>query len=54
MISGGFVPNLLHYMNKYVPTVPELAITIGVYGIGVLILTALFKMAISIKEEVAA
>ncbi|QTA84868.1 sulfate reduction electron transfer complex DsrMKJOP subunit DsrP [Desulfonema magnum] len=54
MISGGFVPNPLHHVNEYVPTVPELVITIGVYGIGVLILTALFKMAISIKEEVAA
>ncbi|MDM8525978.1 polysulfide reductase NrfD [Desulfococcaceae bacterium HSG8] len=54
MISGGFVPSPLHHVNEYIPTVPEIAITIGVYGIGVLILSALFKMAISIKEEVAA
>lgn len=54
MISGGFVPNPLHHVNEYVPTGPELAITAGVYGIGVLILTLLFKMAVSIKEEVRA
>ncbi|MDM8525981.1 hypothetical protein QUF80_21615 [Desulfococcaceae bacterium HSG8] len=44
----------LHHVNEYISTVPEIAITIGVYGIGVLILSALFKMAISVKEEVAA
>jgi molybdopterin-containing oxidoreductase family membrane subunit len=54
MISGGFVPNPLHHVNEYVPTIPEIVITLGVYGIGFLVLTALFKMAISVKEEVSA
>jgi molybdopterin-containing oxidoreductase family membrane subunit len=35
------------------PTVPELAITIGVWGTGFLILAILYKIAISVKEEVA-
>ena len=52
MISGGFVPNPLHEVNEYIPTVPEVAITLGVYGIGALVLTTLFKMAVSVKEEV--
>lgn len=51
MISGGFVPSPLHHVNEYVPTIPEIIITIGVYAIGALVLTALFKMAISVKEE---
>ncbi|MFO7666576.1 MAG: NrfD/PsrC family molybdoenzyme membrane anchor subunit [Desulfobacterales bacterium] len=54
MISGGFVPSPLHHVNEYVPTIPEIIITIGVYAIGSLVLTALFKMAISVKEEVSA
>ena len=54
MISGGFVPSPLHHVNEYVPTIPEIIITIGVYATGALVLTALFKMAISVKEEVSA
>ncbi|MDH3568330.1 MAG: polysulfide reductase NrfD [Desulfobacteraceae bacterium] len=53
MISGGFVPNPLHHVNEYVPTLPEIAIAIGIWAIGFLILTALFKIAVTIKEEVA-
>ncbi|RPJ16230.1 MAG: menaquinol oxidoreductase [Desulfobacteraceae bacterium] len=53
MISGGFVPSPLHHVNEYVPTIPEIVITLGVYATGFLILTALFKMAISVKEEVS-
>jgi molybdopterin-containing oxidoreductase family membrane subunit len=36
------------------PTLPEVAITIGVWAAGFLILTALFKIAVSVKEEVSA
>ncbi len=54
MISGGFVPSPLHHVNEYAPTIPEIIITLGVYATGFLILTALFKMAISVKEEVSA
>lgn len=54
MISGGFVPSPLHHVNEYVPTIPEIIITIGVYAVGSLVLTALFKMAISVKEEISA
>jgi Ni/Fe-hydrogenase subunit HybB-like protein len=53
MISGGFVPDPLHHVNEYIPTLPELAISIGVWAAGFLVLTALFKIAVSIKEEVS-
>jgi Ni/Fe-hydrogenase subunit HybB-like protein len=53
MISGGFVPNPLHRIQEYIPTVPEIMISLGVYATGFLILTILFKVAISVKEEVA-
>lgn len=54
LISGGFVPSPLHHYNEYVPTAKELVITLGVYGMGFLVLTILFKIAVSVKEEVAA
>jgi molybdopterin-containing oxidoreductase family membrane subunit len=54
MISGGFVPSPLHHVTEYVPTIPEIIITLGVYATGFLVLTALFKIAVSIKEETAA
>jgi Ni/Fe-hydrogenase subunit HybB-like protein len=52
MISGGFVPNPFNQVTEYVPTLPELAISIGVWAVGFLILTALYKVAVTVKEEV--
>jgi molybdopterin-containing oxidoreductase family membrane subunit len=54
MISGGFVPNPLHEVNEYIPTVPEIIITIGVYATGFLVLTILYKIATTVKEELHA
>ncbi len=52
MISGGFVPNPLHEITEYTPTAPELMITFGVYALGILVLTVLYKIAIGVKEEI--
>ncbi len=52
MISGGFVPNPLHEITEYSPTAPELMITFGVYALGMLVLTILYKIAIGVKEEI--
>lgn len=54
LIAGGFVPNPLHEVNEYMPSTPELIITLGVWAAGFLVLTALFKMAVGVKEEVGA
>jgi molybdopterin-containing oxidoreductase family membrane subunit len=53
MISGGFVPNPLHEVNEYIPSIPEIVITIGVYALGFLVLTLLYKMVTGVKKEVA-
>ncbi len=53
MISGGFVPNPMHHVTEYMPTIPELIITLGIYATGFLVLTLLFKIAVSVKEEVS-
>ena len=54
MIAGGFTPNPLHEVNEYIPSVPEVMIALGVWAMGFLVLTALFKIAVGVKEEVRA
>ncbi len=50
MISGGFVPSALHHITEYTPSLHEIIISAGVTAIGLLILTILYKITISIKE----
>jgi len=54
LVIGGFIPTPLEKVIDYYPTAPELAITAGVWATGLLIITVLYKVAISIKEETAA
>lgn len=52
LIVGGFVPNPFERITEYWPTLPETLITLAVWAIGFLVLTILYKIAVSIKEEV--
>ena len=52
LVVGGFVPNPLERVTEYSPTVPEVGITLGVYAVGFLILTVLYRIATAVKEEV--
>jgi len=54
LIVGGFTPTPFHTVTEYWPTTPEMLITIGVWATGFFVLTILYKIAISVKEEVAA
>lgn len=49
MIAGGFIPSPLHQVVEYSPSMHELAISAGVAAIGLLILTVLYKITISVK-----
>jgi Ni/Fe-hydrogenase subunit HybB-like protein len=51
LITGGFVPNPFGRITEYWPTVPEAIITLAIWAMGFLILSLLYKIAISIKEE---
>jgi Ni/Fe-hydrogenase subunit HybB-like protein len=53
LVISGFIPDPFEKITQYVPTPPELAITLGVWATGFLILVVLYKIAISVKEEVA-
>lgn len=52
LITGGFVPNPFDRITEYWPTIPEAVITLGVWATGFLILTVLYKITVSIKEEI--
>jgi len=54
LIVGGFTPTPFETVTDYWPTTPEMLITIGVWATGFFVLTILYKIAISVKEEVAA
>ncbi len=54
LVIGGFIPNPFEQVTEYWPTTPEVLITIGVWATGFFVMTILFKIATSIKEEVAA
>jgi molybdopterin-containing oxidoreductase family membrane subunit len=51
LVIGGFVPNHFGTVTEYWPTLPETAITLGVWATGFLVLTILYKVAISVREE---
>ncbi len=53
LIIGGFVPNMFESVTEYWPTAPETLITLGVWATGLLILTVLYKVAVTVKEEMA-
>uniref|UniRef100_A0A832A272 Menaquinol oxidoreductase n=1 Tax=Desulfacinum infernum TaxID=35837 RepID=A0A832A272_9BACT len=54
LVVTGFIPNVFDKVTPYVPTVPELAITLGVWATGFLIMAVLYKVAIGVKEEIRA
>lgn len=53
LIVGGFVPNMFEKVTEYWPTLPETFITLGVWAMGFLILTILYKVAVGVREETA-
>jgi len=52
LVVTGFIPSPLGAVTEYVPTVPEIAITIGVYAIGGLVLTVLYKVVLNVRERI--
>jgi len=54
LVIGGFIPNPFEKVFEYWPTLPEVVISLGVWAMGFLVLTVLYKIAVSVKEEVAA
>ncbi|MEW5796958.1 MAG: sulfate reduction electron transfer complex DsrMKJOP subunit DsrP [Candidatus Zixiibacteriota bacterium] len=51
LIIAGFIPNPLHHVVDYVPTIPELGISFAIYAMGLLIITGLYKIALSVRKQ---
>jgi Ni/Fe-hydrogenase subunit HybB-like protein len=51
MVVAGFVPSPLGETAQYVPSVFEVLITLGVYGIGLLMLTVFYKIVVNVRER---
>jgi Ni/Fe-hydrogenase subunit HybB-like protein len=53
LIVGGFIPNMFERVTEYWPTLLESLITLGIWAVGFLVLTVLYKVAIAVREETA-
>lgn len=51
LVIGGFIPNPFGTVTEYWPTMPESVITLGVWATGFLVLTVLYKIVVSVREE---
>jgi molybdopterin-containing oxidoreductase family membrane subunit len=53
MMTGGMIPSPLGTITPYFPSLVEIVMGIGLYAFGALVLTLLYKIAVTIKEETA-
>jgi molybdopterin-containing oxidoreductase family membrane subunit len=53
LVVAGFIPNMFEGVTPYMPTGIELTISMGIYALGALIVTVLWKIAVSVKKEAA-
>jgi molybdopterin-containing oxidoreductase family membrane subunit len=51
LVVTGFVPSPLERITKYIPTGPEVAITIGIWALGLLMITMFYKIFVSVRTE---
>jgi molybdopterin-containing oxidoreductase family membrane subunit len=51
LVVGGFIPSPMETITPYIPTCPEVMITIAIWAIGLLMITLLYKIAISLKKS---
>ena len=51
LLIGGFTPNPFETVTSYTPSLAEILVGLGIYGIGGLIVSALWKIALDVKKE---
>jgi molybdopterin-containing oxidoreductase family membrane subunit len=54
MVVTGFVPNPLGRITDYSPSGVEVAVTVGVYAIGFMMLTMIYKIVVNVRERMLA
>jgi molybdopterin-containing oxidoreductase family membrane subunit len=53
LLTGGFVPSPVGDIPSYFPSIVEVLMGVGLYAFGALVLTSLYKIAVSIKQNAA-
>jgi Ni/Fe-hydrogenase subunit HybB-like protein len=51
LVVPGFIPSPVGEVFEYFPSLPETLITVGVWAFGFLVLTVLYKVVVSVREE---
>lgn len=51
LMIAGFTPNAFEGVTLYTPTIAEIFIAIGVFAVGALVLSLLWKIALEVKKE---
>ena len=51
LLIGGFTPTPFETITDYTPSIAEILIGLGVYGIGALVISVLWKIALEVKKE---
>lgn len=51
LLIGGFTPTPFETVTEYAPSFPEILVTVGVYAIGLMVLSVLWKIALDVKKE---
>ncbi len=54
MVVAGFIPTTLGKVVHYFPTLPEIMISIAIWAIGALVVTALYRIILTVRGEVEA
>lgn len=52
LVITGFIPSPLEAISEYNPTGPEIAVTLGVWAVGLLILTLLYRIFVAVRRDV--
>ena len=50
LVVAAFIPNPFGQVKEYPPTGPEILIVLGIYCLGALVITLLYKIAVSIEK----
>jgi molybdopterin-containing oxidoreductase family membrane subunit len=51
LMVAGFTPNTFNGVTEYTPTLVEISVGLGIFAVGLLILSCLWKIALEVKKE---
>ncbi len=53
LVVCGFIPSPLGTITEYAPTFPEVSITLGIWAAGLLLVTLFYKIALTVRGDLA-